>query len=169
MSLEVQLLWLPRAGASTLEYEALCVHDRSDSLPFRIALADPDPETVRPELWADLLARGFVDEGALTLDSVGTDLFLRQAAYAACVASEPLASNKIEPARTGFAGLTISPDNSWRLVCSPGYCVVKLCSTAASHSLVESDADDETDDPQTANRPVCIPRPGALANRSMIS
>jgi hypothetical protein len=163
MSLEVQLLWLPRAGASALEYEAVCVHDRSETYPFRIALADPDPATLRPELWADLLARGFVDEGALGSASVRTDLMLRQATYAACVASEPYRGEVAEPARTGFAGLTIEPGNRWKLICSSGYCVVKLSGGGYSSSM-----DDDLFDKQSAPGPECTPQASELAERKTI-
>lgn len=152
MSLEVQLLWLPRAGSNTLEYEAVCVHERETTLPFRLALADPDKNTIRPDLWADLLARGFVDEGALNSSNVTTDLLLRQAAYAACIATEPLGDIVAEPARTGFAGLTIEAGNRWRLVCSPGYCIVQIHD---SHSDMMTTA--------------CQPTVGPLADRKMIS
>ncbi len=174
MSLDVQLLWLPRVGAQTLGYEAVCVHDRRETFPFRIALADPDPSTLRPDLWADLLARGFVDEGALNSGDVAGDLLLRQAAYAASVASEPFDGSVFEPARTGFAGLTIEPGNRWRLVCSAGYCVVKLSSVGLSPSLADDLFDDheaqiEPGDTKQRFGPECTPQPGELAERKTIS
>ena len=147
MSPEVQFLWLPRAGANSLDYDSICIHDRIPALPFRLALADPDPQTIRPDIWADLLARSFVDEGTLAFATVDTELMLRQAAYAACVAGED-GVEVTEPARTGFAGLTVEPGNRWSLTCSPGYCVVQL---------------------HGAGQPVALPQPGVLATRAMVS